>query len=80
MPSPYSGEEVAAAILAAARKRAIPLADVRVRADDTARVWAVEAKLAGETSRAVFPFASPAGIYTPAELADRFLGEAWPFG
>jgi hypothetical protein len=79
MTPPYSGEEVLTALLAAGRLRGIALHDAEVRADELTRTWIILATLPDGLRRASFPFASPAGIYTPSELAERFLSEAWPF-
>lgn len=74
MRPPYSTEEVASAIMAAAEQRGLTLERVNVEADTSARFWRLEAvSHDGTGMRATCHFSQPAGILTPAELADRLL-------
>lgn len=81
MPAPYSGEEIARALIDAARRARLPLHQVDIVADEDARTWLIRLRgLAGEEHRLVFPFASARGIYTPAEIATHVTLGTWPFG
>jgi len=81
VPAPYRTSEMACALIEAARLEGLPLRQIAVRPDEEARVWLIAVTFgSGEVRRLTFPFASARGIYTPAEIADRFLGGSWPFG
>jgi sugar/nucleoside kinase (ribokinase family) len=78
--SPYGPDEISRAILEAARHRGIRIARLTVQADDHTRTWTIRAAdPSGEVRRATFPFASTRGIYSPAEIAERFTSDTWPF-
>jgi hypothetical protein len=78
MLPPYQSDEVAQAVLARlaqAGERPAPLT-VTVTADNVARAWRIEARFAdGREVVGRYPFSAPAGIHTPAELADWFAAE-----
>lgn len=74
---PYGAEEVAEAVQRRLVRGGFQFRRLVVTADDVAREWRVEAQLEewGDVV-ASFPFASAAGIHTPAELADWFAAAA----
>ena len=81
MPAPYSSEEVARAVNAATRQAGLPLERLEVIPDVAAQVWIIRAAAPGATQQhLIFPFASPRGIYTPAEIAAHLVEQSWPFG
>lgn len=77
MLPPYGAEEVAEAVQRRLVHGGLGFRRLVVTADDVARQWRVEARLEerGDVV-AFFPFTSPAGIHTPAELADWFVAAA----
>ena len=80
-PTPYHSDEIASAIVEAARRGGVPLRHVVVRADEDAGVWLIQGSgERGEDQRLTLPFASAQGIYTPAEIARHFTRGSWPFG
>jgi hypothetical protein len=74
---PYGAEEVADAVRRRLEQGGLPFRRLVVTADDGARQWCLEARLEDRGDVvACFPFSSPAGIHTPAELADWFVAAA----
>lgn len=80
MPVPYRSDEVAEAVMAAVRRAGIPIDRLEVVADERSGTWLIHARRAdGSERRLTFPFASRAGIYSPAEIAAHVARESWPF-
>ena len=77
MLPPYESDEVAQAVLARLAQAGERPASVTVTADNTARAWRIEARFAdGREVSGGYPFTAPAGIHTPAELAEWFAAES----
>ena len=77
MLPPYDSDEVAEAVQRRMQRAGLVLHRLVVTADDHARAWRIDAWLHdGREVVTFFPFSSPEGIHTPAELADWFAGEA----
>jgi len=74
MLPPYDTEEVAQAIAARFTQAGIPPDVLHVQADAEARQWLLAVRLPdGEVKSTTVPFSEPAGINTPAELAEIFV-------
>lgn len=81
MPTPYRSEEIAEALIVAARRDGRPFRRIEVISDDAAGSWRI--RVTGEdgrTEQLELPFATARGICTPAEIADHLVRGDWPFG
>lgn len=77
MLPPYQSDEVARAVLARLAQAGERSVSLTVTADNAARAWRIEARFAdGREVSGGYPFTAPAGIHTPAELAEWFATEA----
>ncbi|MBI4520295.1 MAG: hypothetical protein HY701_05630 [Gemmatimonadetes bacterium] len=81
MPPPYQADEIASALMDAARRAGLRLERLEVLPDEGQQIWIIRATgPAGEEHCLTFPFASAHGIYTPAEIAAHLTRGTWPFG
>jgi hypothetical protein len=80
VPTPYRSDEIASALVEAAKARGLSFRELEVVADEKAQLWLIRLKGEGrEHDRLTFPFASGRGIYTPAEIAGHLTAGTWPF-
>jgi hypothetical protein len=78
---PYRPDEIATALMEAARGRGSSPDLLEVVANEAAGIWIIRARgHNGKVGRLTFPFSSPQGIYTPAEIAAHLMRGSWPFG
>lgn len=76
MLPPYESDEVAEAVLARLARAGERPASLTVTADNAARTWRIEARLAdGREVGGRYAFTAPSGIHTPGELAEWFAAE-----
>lgn len=81
MQPPYRPEEIAAELMEAAKRAGLVIRRLDVMPDTVRGVWAIRVDgPGGGTQRLTFPFASPRGIYTPAEIGEWMVRGGWPFG